>query len=171
MYCVYASELKVKSELDKLGVECFLPMKYDFVEHDGERRRQLVPAIHNLIFVHESIETITSLKMFNAVCVNLQYMMTETTDGIRQFLIVPDRQMDNFMRVASEMSDDVVYLRYDDFLNKEGRKVRIIDGNFNGVEGVIKRIKKNRIVVVMLKNIAAVAIMGIPPEHLQFCDD
>ena len=170
MYCAYASEMKVKAELDGLGIEAYIPMKYALVEHGIERRRELVPAIHNLIFVHESRERITELKMYNSVCTHLQYMMSTTLDGARRFLIIPDASMKNFMLVTSQYSDQIVYLRYDDYLNKPGSHVRIIDGIFAGVEGVIKRIKKDRVVVVLLKGVAAVAITEITFDHLQYLD-
>ncbi len=168
MHSTYATELKVKAALDSLHVESYIPMKYEMVERGSERHRELVPAIHNLIFVHESREAITALKMYNKTCSNMQYMTNQTAVGAHDVMIVPDRQMTNFMNVATQLSDSVVFLRYDDFLNKEGRKVRIVDGNFAGVEGVIKRIKKNRVVVVMLDGIAAVAITEVNPEYLEF---
>lgn len=170
MYSAYASELKVKAELDILGIENFVPMKYALVNRGPERRRELVPALHNLIFIRESREKITSLKMFNRVCIPLQYMMTETIGGYKDFMVISDDEMSNFMKVASQPSEQAAYLRYEDFLNKEGRKVKIIDGNFAGVEGVVKRIRKDRVVVVLLKGIAAIAITEIKPECLQFLD-
>ena len=170
MYSTYGSELKVKAELDRLGIESFIPMKYALVDHGPERRREQVPAIHNLIFVRESREKITGLKMYNPACTHLQYMVFNTLNNSKDFIIVPDDQMKNFMMVASQLSDQTVYLRYEDFLDKPGRKVRVIDGNFAGVEGVVKRIKKRRVVVVLLEGIAAVAITELPPEYLEFTD-
>lgn len=53
MRVTYQREMKVKAELDRLGIECFIPMTYKLVEsqNDGdmELRRVLVPAINNLI--------------------------------------------------------------------------------------------------------------------------
>lgn len=170
MYSTYGSELKVKAELDRLGIESFIPMKYALVDHGLERRREQVPAIHNLIFVRESREKITGLKMYNPACTHLQYMVFNTLNNSKDFIIVPDDKMRNFMMVASQLSDQTVYLRYEDFLDKPGRKVRVIDGNFAGVEGVVKRIKKRRVVVVLLEGIAAVAITELPPEYLEFTD-
>jgi transcription antitermination factor NusG len=65
----------------------------------------------------------------------------------------------------------VRHLTYSDYLDKQGKRVRIIDGNFAGVEGVIKRIKRDRIVVVLLKGIAAVAITQLPPSFIELIDD
>ena len=43
-----------------------------------------------------------------------------------------------------------VQLRYEDYLAKPGRKVRIIRGPFAGIYGEIKTIKSHRVVVVKL---------------------
>lgn len=78
-------------------------------------------------------------------------------------MVVPDRQMNDFISVSRMVDDDRVrYLRYDPFLDKPGQRVRIVDGNFAGVEGVIKRIGKNRQVVVMIPGIAAITLSSIP---------
>lgn len=169
MYCTYGSELKVKSELDRLKVENYIPMVCQQVERDGEKRRELVPAIHNLIFVHESQQEITRLKMFNKQCTHMQYMVhrPSVASDRSEIIVVPDVQMDNFIRVTSVMSDDLVYLKYTDFLDKVSQRVRVINGNFTGAEGVIKRIKKDRVVVVLVKGVAAVAITHLPPSYLQ----
>ena len=173
MYVSYSREMKVKEALDSLAIDNFLPMHYEMVEHDGVRHRELVPAIHNLIFVRSSQERLTELKMTNKTCTLMQYMISKarTPQEQTEIITVPDAQMNNFMRVASSLDDKVVFLEYTDFLDKEGKKVRIVDGNFAGVEGVIKRIKKNKIVVVLLKGVAAVAVTHIAPHDLQLIED
>lgn len=173
MYCTYGSELKVKEELDRLHIDNYLPMEYQMVERDGERHRELMPAIHNLLFVRHSQEEITKLKMFNKVCVTMQYMVSRSPleDSPSEIIIVPEKQMNNFIRVTSKASEDLVYLKYDDFLDRASRKVRVINGNFAGAEGVIKRIKKDRVVVVLVKGVAAVAITHVPPQYLMLLDE
>ena len=98
----------------------------------------------------------------------LRYMMrTIKSDGGSTSIIrVPDHEMENFMRVASAESDNVIFLDYKDFIGKEGKRVRINEGTFAGVEGVIKRIKKNKHVVVQIEGVAAVAIAFVPSSYL-----
>ena len=64
MRVTYQREMKVKAELDRLGIENFVPMRYKVVERqndgDAELRRVLVPAINNLIFVRSTQERVTS---------------------------------------------------------------------------------------------------------------
>ncbi|MBR6945883.1 MAG: UpxY family transcription antiterminator [Prevotella sp.] len=51
MRVTYHRELKMKQFLDELGIENFIPMHYEIINTKGGRKRMLVPAIHNLIFV------------------------------------------------------------------------------------------------------------------------
>ena len=80
---------------------------------------------------------------------------------------VSDRQMENFIRVASSGNDKVKFLTYEKFLDQPGQRVRVTEGYFAGVEGVIKRIKNNKHVVVQIDGIAAVAITYVPRQSLQ----
>ena len=76
--------------------------------------------------------------------------------------------MEDFIRISSIHDDRVMFLEYNDYLRHVGKRVRIIEGQFAGVEGVIKRIKNNRRVVVQIEGIAAVAITYVPTRALEF---
>jgi transcription antitermination factor NusG len=81
---------------------------------------------------------------------------------------VPERQMDNFIRVASVQDDRLLYLDpNNEFLQKPGHRVRITDGDFKDAEGVIKRIKNNKRIVVEIKGVAAIAITFVPAIWLE----
>ena len=168
MRVTYQREMKMKSLLDELGIENFVPMQYEVTGQGDHSKYKLVPAIHNLIFVRSTQETITLLKMTRQGLEPLRYMMKVAEDGHGQEIMrVPDRQMENFIRVASAGTDKVRFLEYGDFLAQPGRRVRVIDGFFAGVEGVIKRIKNNKHVVVQIDGVAAVAIAYLPRQSLQ----
>ena len=129
----------------------------------------LVPAIHNLIFIHSKQEFITQLKMTRKEFEPLRYIIQSSLENMSSVILrVPDRQMENFMRVATVQDESVMFLDYKDFIGKEGRRVRINEGSFAGVEGIIKRIKKNKHVVVQIEGVAAVAITFVPSNFLSF---
>lgn len=169
MRVTYGREVKVKQALDDLGIENFLPMHYELVDPgDGNKRRMLVPAIHNLIFVHDSREEITRLKTTKRELQPLRYITKRFAESIDDnILTVPDSQMQNFIRVASVQDDSVMFLETGDYINKIGQRVQITEGYFAGVEGVVKRIKKNKHVVVQLEGLAAVAITYVPATCLR----
>lgn len=169
MRVTYGREVKVKEALDTLGIENFLPMHYELVDPgDGNKKRMLVPAIHNLIFIYDSREDITRLKTTKREFQPLRYITKRFAESIDDnILTVPDSQMQNFIRVASVQDDSVMFLETGDYINKIGQRVQITEGYFAGVEGVVKRIKKNKHVVVQLEGLAAVAITYVPATCLR----
>ena len=66
------------------------------------------------------------------------------------------------MKVASVEDSSVMFLENSDYLDYIGKEVEITAGQFKGVRGIIKRIKKNKHVVVQIAGIAAVAITYVP---------
>ena len=166
MRVTYQREMKVKAELDRLEIENFIPMTYRFTESrkqgDTELRRELVPAINNLIFVHSTKERISELKVSNELLEPLRYMIDQTAGEAHTIMTVPDKQMENFMRVASVTDDSVMFLDETTIVGKEGKRVEIMGGPFEGVTGVIRRVKRCKRVVVELEGIACVAIAFVP---------
>ena len=171
MRVTYQREMKVKAGLDRLGIENFVPMRYKVVESqndgDSELRRVLVPAISNLIFVRSTQERLSELKRRNKVLEPLRYMMDHTAAGEHTIMTVADREMENFMRVASRTDDSVMFLDNETVLGKEGKRVEIMGGAFEGVTGVIRRVKRCKRVVVEIEGVASVAITWVPAGMLK----
>lgn len=167
MRVTYSRELKVKAELDRLGIENFLPMTYKLADADTENpRRELVPAINNLIFVRSSKARINSLKS-TELLQPLRYIMDRTAGQEHTIMTVPDVQMENFMRVASRTDDSVLFLNDETVVGREGKRVLITGGVFDGITGVIRRVKRCKRVVVELEGIASVAIAFVPAVLLK----
>ena len=163
MRVTYQREMKVKAELDRLGIENFVPMRYKVVDGDTDNpHRELVPAISNLIFVRSTQERVSELKMSNEVLEPLRYMIEHTASHEHTIMTVSDRDMANFMRVASVTDDSVMFLDNETVVGKEGKRVEIMGGAFEGVTGVIRRVKHCKRVVVELEGIASVAIAYVP---------
>ena len=171
MRVTYQREMKVKAELDRLGIENFVPMRYKVVEsqNDGgtELRRVLVPAINNLIFVRSTQERMSELKRRNEVLEPLRYMMDYTASQEHAIMTVADGEMENFMRVASRTDDSVIFLDNETVVGKEGKCVEIMGGAFEGVKGVIRRVKRCKRVVVEIEGVASVAIAYVPAGVLK----
>ena len=171
MRVTYQREMKVKAELDRLGIENFVPMRYKVMESqndgDSELRRVLVPAISNLIFVRSTQERLSELKRRNEVLEPLRYMMDRTASLEHAIMTVADREMENFMRVASRTDDSVMFLDNETVVGKEGKCVEIMGGAFEGVTGVIRRVKRCKRVVVEIEGVASVAIAYVSAEVLK----
>ena len=171
MRVTYSRELKVKAELDRLGIESFIPMTYKLVNVNTDHpHRELVPAINNLIFVRSTQEQISELKSSNEVLEPLRYMIDQTAQQPHIIMTIPDRQMQNFMRVASRTDDSVMFLDEDCVVGKEGKHVIITGGAFEGVTGVIRRVKRCKRVVVEIEGVTSVAIAFVPAGLLREID-
>ena len=171
MRVTYQREMKVKAELDRQGIENFVPMRYKVVESqnggDTELQRVLVPAISNLIFVRSTQERLSELKRRNEVLEPLRYMMDYTASQEHAIMTVADGEMENFMRVASRTDDRVIFLDNETVVGKEGKRVEIMGGAFEGVKGVIRRVKRCKRVVVEIEGVASVAIAYVPAGVLK----
>jgi len=171
MRVTYQREMKVKAELDRLGIENFVPIRYKVVESqndgDTELRRVFVPAINNLIFVRSTQERVSELKRKNEMLEPLRYIMDHTASRENAILTVADREMENFMRVASRTDDSVMFLDDETVVGKEGKRVVIMGGAFEGVTGVIRRVKRCKRVVVEIEGVASVAIAYVPAGLLK----
>lgn len=174
MRVTYSREIAVKTALDAIGIECFVPMRNKLIATGRQRHYKLVPAIHNLIFLHSTQDEITGLKATRSELSPLRYIVRRSPvlgeSGGSTILTIPDRQMEQFLRVASITDDRVIFLNHISSSDLIDRKVRIIDGDFAGIEGVIRRVQRNRRVVVQLEGLAAVAIAFVPPKFLVYID-
>ena len=129
--------------------------------------QRLVPAISNLIFVRSTQNRVSELKRRNEVLKPLRYMMDHTVSKEHAIMTVADRKMENFMRVASRTDDSVMFLDDETIVGKEGKRVEIMGGAFEGVTGVIRRVKRCKRVVVEIEGVASVAIAWVPAGVLK----
>ena len=159
--------LRFKQQLDSEGIENFLPLCYKYKIENWTVEKELVPAVHGLIFVLSTQERLTELKMTRREFEPMHYMTNQLAGTQNAILTVPMSQMQNFIRAASVQGDHFIYLDNMDFVAKPGKKVRITDGAFKGVEGVIKRIKKNQCVVVQIEGLVAIALTCVPSAWLE----
>lgn len=81
--------------------------------------------------------------------------------------IIRDSEMKVFILVTSAGDEGLTYLGDDRPEYHQGDRVRVTAGPFQGAEGHIKRIKKDRRLVISLQGIVAVATTYIHPDLLE----
>lgn len=80
---------------------------------------------------------------------------------------IPDNQMSVFMLVTSNGADGIDYLGEDRPEYHTGDRVRVTTGIFQGAEGHVKRIRRDRKLIISIDGVAAVAIAHIPMQLLE----
>lgn len=152
----------LKEYLDGEGIENFIPMHYGYVSKSGRQVRKLVPVIHNLVFVRASRVRIDRMK--NEISVPVRYIMDKETHSP---IIIPERQMRNFIAVAGTNEEQLIYLEPAAVAFRKGQRVRVTGGLFEGVEGEFIRVKNDRRVVVSIQGVMAVATTFIHPSFIE----
>ena len=148
---------KLKSD-EKLDIDYYLPTKIVISQLKYRRKRSEVPVIRNLIFVCATKQTACDIS--NVYGVQLFYMKDLFTHSM---LVVPDKQMKDFMFVMDLNPDGV---SFDNEPLTIGNKVKVVKGDFRGIEGEIAT-EANKTYVVIRINGILTASVKVPKSYLK----
>lgn len=167
MRATYGRNMEVKKKLDEAGYESYVPMRYVVtLDRRGCKVKKHVPVVRDLIFVHTDQATMLSLKQQHE---SLRNVYIPTEDGRKRPVIVPDHQMENFMKVTGTLSDGLLFFSPDEINLAKGTKVRIHGGQFNGLEGTFIKVKgaRDRRVVVEVSGVIVVATCSLKCDLIE----
>ena len=158
-------ELKIRDDARRYGLESFVPLKYVVKTVRGQERRLLVPAVTKLVFVKG---TLAQLQDYLSHAHLVVFIQRSTFSGHKDYLTVATEAMENFIAVAEQTERHVTYFRPDEIVLREGDKIRVKGGLYDGREGVIMRIKgkRNKHLVVQIPGIL-IAAVEMTPEMIE----
>ena len=151
-------EFAIRNSLEKLKVEenldidCYLPTRSVITQLKYRRKRSEVPVIRNLIFVRATKQTACDLS--NVYGVQLFYMKDLFSHSM---LVVPNKQMEDFMFVMDLNPDGV---SFDNEPLVVGHKVKVVKGDFCGIEGEVATEANKTYVVIRIKGILSARVKG-----------
>ena len=161
----YRQEKKAEASLADRGVRCYVPKRYQVRTLHGKKVRSLQPVVANLVFVQASWNEIIEVKR------HMDYLQfqTQVVERKRRVMVVGDAEMDQFIRVSEQWEADISYYRPDELEMANGERVRVIGGQFNGIEGRLVKItgKRQKRVVLQVEGVLAIAITIENPEYLE----
>ena len=137
------------------------PLVKSIVQRDGVKT-YIAPVVSNILFIHCTRRYIDTL----VECCPRSlffYRNPERTEP----QVINEKQMRSFMLVTSAPVDCLIALDEVDREFLQGQRVRVTGGIFEGAEGVVKRIKGDRRLVVSITGIACVATCFIHPSLLE----
>jgi hypothetical protein len=171
-YVLYASggkAAKLVPCLEAASVEYFFPVyrKDRKVSGTDEYRRVLLPLIGNLVFVKSSRivldPVLTEAKRKLSITSDLYYR----DYGDSRRITVADTPMRNFITVAKNIEERVIYLSNSEVNLAKGIRAKITGGVFAGAEGVLMRLRGHKRLVVCVPHFFAVATAYVPPYYIQ----
>lgn len=157
----YSRELKIKDRLDAIGVKAFVPMMWRRKEVDGKIVKKLVPAVGNLCFAYWTRQGLEAFIRSFGENAPVNYYWDRIANAP---LTVPEKAMEDFMKVSETMDEDLIYLTEISARLREGQVVRVTEGLLSGVEGRVVRIRKSRRLLVEIPGMLAVASAYVPLE-------
>lgn len=168
MRVTFRREMSVKNMLDDAGIECFVPMQRKVNLVRGRKVSVMEPVIHNLIFVHTTRD---DLQQFKSQVAYIQYM-TRKNGTKNEPIIVPERQMCDFIKVSSSAGDNLIYIDSNERMMEKGTPIRIHGGSFDGVTGTFVKIKgkRSRKIVVTIQDVLSVAIDVLSYNYLEILE-
>ncbi len=154
--------LRIKEEWEQKGARTYMAVKTT-----DKRTVQLAPS---LLFVRTTPDALKDFKQdhFSELMI---YRRADSTEPAP----IPEEEMRMFILVTSATDGRDVDLVSESLMGpdtkqfdfKPGEKVRVTEGPFKGAEGVIKRIKKDRKLLVAVQGVVVVAISNIPARFLE----
>lgn len=142
-----------------------------FIE-EGPVIYQRVPMVNSLLFVLADADGIkeidTSLQKDSAPVKGFIYKKWDEKSSRYGYAAIPASEMEAFRLITSQGSEGLEFFSADDIsCFATGCKVRVTDGPFKGAIGYIKRIKRNRRLLVAIEGIVAVVSAYIDPRLLE----
>ena len=159
-------EEKVRDALRKAGFRSHVPMKYEVKTVRRQEQRTMVPAITGLIFVRTTEEALKEYirhKSRESI-----YMRKSTFSNKQDYLTVPDYAMERFIEFTNIRQEKITYFKPEELNLKEGEKIRIKGGIYDGYEGTILRFKgkRNKHLVVQIPGVI-IAAVELEPELVE----
>ena len=167
--CTYGRERKAYDFFSKHGIEAFYPTITSTKTTDGKKETIEESRLPNILFAFGTFE---QLKMY--VYDNhhddtkfLRFYYNFHHDGTKEPLTVPMAQMISLMKICDTEVEDK---HLDPFVVdkfKTGQLVRVVDGLFAGVEGIVHRYKGQQRVGIVIDGLLTITTAYIPNAYLE----
>ncbi len=154
-YTYPKAEKKVSNKLTDLGIESFLPL-HTVVRQWSDRKKKLeVPLFPNYVFVKVSIN--------NMHLLNHVKQLVHIVEFENKPIVIKDKEIDKIKIALAEKHD----VESTSFSIECGNKVRVIDGAFSGLEGLLIRVDDKSRLLVRIEALRQAFTISISEEYLE----
>ena len=172
-YAIRAFKRKVmgiKEDFEKMNFKTYMAMRSVEYEDGGHLKYKDVEIIPQLLFVCCPQRELDAYKETHDkdFMVYRHKVLDKGGFPVLKPAPIPEAQMKAFIFITSTGNGkDIEY--FGDIMPhfEEGSRVRVTDGIYKGATGFVKRIKRDRKLLVAIEGVAVVAISNIPMSYLQ----
>lgn len=150
--------------LQGLGVTFYTPMHWKIIVRGGQKQREYVPFIQDLLFVYETRKNLDAIVSKTPT---LQYRFVKG-GAYREAMVVSEAEMNRFMHAVDSVGNPRYYLPSEITPDMCKRRIRIVGGNLDGYEGKLLSVRGSRVkhILVELSNYLLAAV-EVNPEYIQ----
>ena len=166
----YGREKKAYDYLVGKHVEAYYPTIKTVKEVNGKRKNVEESRLPNIFFARGTEEEIKSFVYDNINLPYLRFYYKHTHIGARIMktpLIVPDNQIKSLQIICEKEGSDTLVLQEEVTKFKQGEKVKIIEGNFAGVTGIVARYRGQQRVGLVIDGLLTAVTAYIPTAFLE----
>ena len=152
------------------GTYVYVAKRYERKQVHGKSKRVLVPLIPNLIFVYTTEQMAEQYTKHTPALsfVSYYYNHFERDDsGKNPPLKVSCSDMKRFILETKSHSEHLVFLNPSQCHYAKGDRVKVVEGEFRGVEGCVARISGQQRVAVNIPGLGTIATAYIPSAFLE----
>lgn len=151
-------------QLQELGFEVFVPMKWLLTVKHGKRVREKTPFIQDLLFVHT---TCGKLDPIIRKTPTLQYRYARG-DAFQNPMTVRETDMERFIHAVNASDDLTYYLPGELTPGMYGRAIRIVGGTLDGYKGKLLTVRGSKVkrLIVELQGFFSVGVK-VESEYVQ----
>lgn len=154
---IYNKEMQISAYLDEHQVEHYIPMSYKLKEKSKEEERCeriLVPAIHNLIFIHHPYNKSWCDEFIKKIPFPVYFLKKERNG--QEYCTISHKEMQNFMHATDPTIQGTRFIDPELVRAKKGELVRVIkEGPLYGVIGKFIRYGNRHYVAIELSGTTA----------------
>jgi len=165
----YGRERRASDFMVNDGTFTYLPTHTVYKLRDEKLVRTEEVLVPNILFVYATPEKVDEYVKETAQLSFLTYYYDHFHQqlGKNPPLVVPDKEMFNFVRVTCIGNEHVKLVNPEQCHFKSGDVVKVINGPFCGVEGRVARLAGQQRVVVTVTGLCSVATAYIPSAFLE----
>lgn len=163
---------KLRLEKDHIFLDAYVPLRYI---KTSMAKMDFAPYLLNYIFVRSTFSNLVKLKSNQELFEPLRFVMHPAYDAKYsrhdEVVYISDKVMADYRQITESENNNIIFLRDLRYAIKPSQAVQIIEGQFTGVIGRIKRVRGKRCVVLTICDSQAAAIVDVHRDHLRYLTD
>lgn len=165
---LYGREKKAYDYIISKGGTAFYPTLSTVKLVDGKRKTVEESRIPNLFFAYGTEEEIKSFVYDNVNLHYLRFYYRHFHIGNKiEPLIIPDNQIESLRIICKADADDIIVSTDEVQKFQKGQAVRIVEGKFKGVTGIVARYQGQQRVGIVIDGLLTMATAYIPNAFLE----